>query len=148
MIAPLSILQASKNILLVDWPNPGLPRTLLNAGFNVFGFSPNGYTQAGIVPVSPGNLDAGNFFPPVGEGESGYLLFRQLTGRPPAVDIVHVYRPEQELPGIFMNQVLPLAAKTLWLHPPAVSAEARSLAEGHGLNFVENFSIEEVARML
>ncbi len=82
MIDPLSILKASQNILLIDWPGPGLPRALLNAGFNVFCFSPNRYSQALIVPAPPGNPDAGNIFPPVREGESGYLVFRQLSGRP------------------------------------------------------------------
>jgi hypothetical protein len=145
MLTPLHILQAAQNILLVDWPNRSLPRALLNAGFTVFTYSPGRYSKAELVSEPPAGVDPGNIFPPDTERESGYLLFTRLSGNPPAIDIVHAFRPAQELPGIIKDQVLPLAATTLWLHPPIVSAEARALAEGYGLSFVENHDIMEVA---
>ena len=50
---PVQILKMSGNILLIDWPNPGLPRTLLEAGFAVYCYSPNQYTKSEIVPEVP-----------------------------------------------------------------------------------------------
>jgi len=44
------------------------------------------------------------------------LSFLELDGAPGAVDIVNVYRLEQEHPDIISKHVLPLSAKVLWLH--------------------------------
>jgi predicted CoA-binding protein len=61
------------------------------------------------------------------------------------VDIVNIYRPEQEHEEIISNHALPLNAKVLWLHPPVTSEKTRSLAARHGLTFVEGIAINEAA---
>ena len=53
MTNPKEILEAAKTILLVDWSNQNVPRTLLNAGFTVFCFSPGRYSQAEVVADYP-----------------------------------------------------------------------------------------------
>lgn len=121
------ILGTARNILLIDWPNADVPGILLEEGFTVFCYSPGHYTRA--------------------EKEKGHLVFRELDSMPRAVDIVNVYRPEQEHEDIISKHVLPLGAKTLWLHPPIISQKTRSLTAKHGLTLVEGISISEVARM-
>jgi predicted CoA-binding protein len=120
------ILGTARNILLIDWPHADVPRTLLEEGFTVFCYSPGRYTRAEI--------------------ENGHLVFRELDSIPGPVDIVNVYRPEQEHADIISNHVLPLGAKVLWLHPPITSEKTCSLAVEHGLTFVEGISITEVKR--
>src|SRR5215813_7340233 len=106
---PGEILRSAQRILLVDWPNRGVPRALVEAGFTVFCASPGRYSVVEIVTEPPAGVAAGDLFPPP-EGESGYLVFRRLNDRPAGVDIVHVYRPENEHAGIVANQVVPLGA--------------------------------------
>ena len=145
---PAEILKSSQNILLIDWPNPGVPRALLEAGFTVFGFSPGSYSRAEIIPFPPGDVAGDCIFPPSGDGEMGYLVFRRLTGIPPSIDIVNVYRPVEEFPEILEQHALPYGAKSIWLHPPAISGDARRLTEDKGLVFVENQDIATLARSL
>jgi predicted CoA-binding protein len=147
MTDPSEILKRSKTVLLVDWPSPGVPRALLEAGFTVYGFSPHRYSAARLTPDRPDGVDAGSIFPPR-DGERGYLVFRKLEGPPSSVDIVNTYRPPAELPGILSNHVLPLRARALWLQPPGASPEARRMAVEHGLAFVEGSDIAEVARVI
>jgi len=121
------ILGAARNILLIDWPNADVPGILLEEGFTVFCYSPGRYTRAEI--------------------EKDRLVFRELDSIPGPIDIVNVYRPEQEHPDIISKHVLPLGAKVVWLHPPITSERARSLTAKHELTLVEGISINEVARM-
>src|SRR5215475_10290035 len=151
MSDPKRILEAAQTILLVDWPNPGVPRTLLRAGFTVFSYSPDRYSAAEVVAEYPRDVDSGNVFPPRNEHETGYLVFRALAGRPDAVDIVNVYRPVEELDGIVVNHALPLGAKVLWLQAPAPSAEvaeAHRLASEHGIVLIDGRNIAEIAQTL
>ncbi|GAC1311894.1 MAG: hypothetical protein NVSMB24_32330 [Mucilaginibacter sp.] len=142
---PLQILKSAKTILLVDWPDAGIPRDLIKAGFKVFSFSPGGYSLARLVPDP---IDGQSSFPPRNAGETGYLVFGKLDGNPDAVDIVNVYRPEGEHAGIVEKHVLPLHAKVLWLHPPITSASTRAVAERNELIFIEGVNIAEIAEKL
>lgn len=123
---PLEVLKAAKTILLVDWPNPGVPRALLKAGFKVYSYSPDEYTAARL-------------------GGDDDVLFDPLVERLGQVDIVNVYRPEEELYDIIMHHVLPLKAKVLWLHPPITSPRTREFAIKHGIIFIEGADISEIA---
>ena len=142
---PKSILKSAKNILLVDWPDPGVPRALLKAGFAVFGYSPGGYSRAQLVTELPDGFTGKNSFPPRNSGERGYLIFQKLDHGPVGINIVNVYRPEEELPGIITNIVLPVGAKVLWLHPPGTSARAREIAAEKSIVFIEGADIAEIA---
>jgi len=145
---PKQILSSARRILLVDWPNAGVPRALIAAGFSVFGSSPAGYSEADIVAHAVLGSEGVSVFPPMDGSEAGYLRFRRLRGAPGRVDIVNVYRPEEELEGIVEHHVRPLAAAALWLQPPNTSARARDIAEQHGLAFIEGIDIAETARSL
>ena len=43
------LLKDAKSILLVDWPDTSLPYALLRAGFIVFSYSPDSYSQAKLA---------------------------------------------------------------------------------------------------
>jgi hypothetical protein len=135
------LLGSSKAILLVDWPTPAVPRTLLEAGFEVFGYSPSGYSKADLVDVPPKNTNAKSIFPSEGMNENGYLTFQKLGSPPTSVDVVVIYRPPEELPKILNDQVLPLKAKAVWLLRPSASPEERAMVEKHGLQFIENSNL-------
>jgi len=141
---PKEILRKSKKILLVDWPHPGTPRALLRGGFIVFCYSPNGYTKPELVDEYPQDANQKNIFPPKNK-DDGYLVFRPLKSAPDSIDIVNVYRPEEEHEKIINNQVLPLKAKYFWLQPPIRSSNTKSLADRHGLIFIEGVDIAEIA---
>ena len=140
---PEKILRAAKTILLVDWPDTGVPRVLVKAGFTVYGYSPGSYTIAGIVAGKPNDANGLSVFPPKGD-ELGYLIFKKLESRPDWVDIVSVYRPVEELPGI-IEHIVPPGAKVLWLQPPLRSAIGRELAAENHLEFVEGVAIADIA---
>ncbi|HEY4324516.1 MAG TPA: CoA-binding protein [Mucilaginibacter sp.] len=139
---PPQILKSAKNILLVDWPDQGVPRALINAGFTVFSFSPGSYSEAKIIADPP---DDQKDFSPRNHKENGYLIFQNLTGSPDFVDIVNIYRPEEEHQSIIENHVIPLNAKAVWLHPPITSAHTAAIASEKGLVFIEGVNIVEVA---
>jgi predicted CoA-binding protein len=145
MSDPNQILRSARRILLVDWANRGVPRTLVEVGFTVYCASPGRYSVVEVVPEPPKGIDSGDVFPPQ-EGEDGYMVFRRLDERPSGVDIVNVYRPAEEHAGIVANQVVPLGAKVLWLQPSVGSRAARQLAVEHGLELVEGIDIAIEAR--
>jgi predicted CoA-binding protein len=147
MSDPKQILAAAKRILLVDWPGKSVPRTLIANGYSVFGASPGKYTEASVVADRPPESDDAYIFSK-DETETGYLVFRRLDSPPTDIDIVNVFRPENELAGIIERIVLPSGAKVLWLHPPNTSAIAGELAKANGLDFVQGVNIAEVAANL
>lgn len=121
------ILKKAKAILLVDWPSVDVPRALLKAGFAVYSYSPGEYSEAALA------------------GGSNEVSFDNIDGSPAEVDIVNIFRPEQEHREIIEKHVLPLKAKVVWLHPPVMSASTADLAKEHGLIFIESVDIAEVA---
>ena len=140
------ILSESSSVLLIDWPNTGVPRALLAAGFSVFGRSPSGFSVAELVEQKPEDFDSQAVFGPDIDGDTGFLVFRRLETPPDKVDVICIYRPEAEIEGIIKHTVEPLQPKLLWLQPPNVSSYARSWANQHGIAFVEGVAIDEAAR--
>jgi len=138
------ILGSAKSILLVDWASPTVPRTLVEAGFTVFCASPGRYSVVELVSEPPEGIDSNDIVPPQ-QNENRYLLFRRLNDRPSHVDIVNVYRPENEQEGIVVNHVIPLEAKTLWLQPSVGSDTARQLSLEYGFDLVEGVDIVDAA---
>ena len=123
---PTQTLRSAKSILLVDWSSPAVPRALLEAGFTVFTASPGRYSAV--------------------ELDQDTLIFHQLTDRPAHVDIVNVYRPENEHEAIVTNHLIPLGAKILWLQPSITSGTARQLALKQGFELVEDVDIATAIR--
>ncbi|HEY6175028.1 MAG TPA: CoA-binding protein [Kofleriaceae bacterium] len=145
MATPQQILKTARSVLLVDWPSAAVPRSLLEAGLAVYGASPAGYTRAELVAEPPADLRS---HPPERPGDTGHLVFRRLDHRPDHVDLVHAFRPPDEIAGILATQAIPLGATALWLQPPVTSADARERAEAAGLDFVEGVDIVDLARGL
>lgn len=96
-----------------------VPATLHAAGFR-------------IIPVNP---SAGELL--------GQKVYRSLEDIPEPVDLVDVFRPAAEAPGI-ARQAVAIGAKTLWLQEGIVSPQARRIAEDGGLTYVEDRCIAVV----
>lgn len=139
------LLNESKSILLVDWPNINLPYALLKAGFIVFSYSPDKYSEAELLTEKPHNTEGLSIFPVTDDGAEVYLSLEKPDNSPETVDIVHIYRPEAELPGIFEKHVLPLGAKAIWLYPPQTSELARGLAAQHCIKLIQGQNIIDLA---
>lgn len=67
----------------------------------------------------------------------GRRAFAKLADITPPVDVVDVFRPAEEAPAIARDAIA-AGAKVLWLQSDIKSDEARALAEGAGLLFVED----------
>jgi predicted CoA-binding protein len=127
------VLKKFRIVLLVDWPNPGVPLSLLKAGFIVIGYSPDSYSLASIEAIGD---------------KKEKLVFKKLDQHPDEVDIVNIFRPEEEHSAIIDRHVLPLKAKVIWLQPPVSSVKTAKLAIQNGLIFVEGEDIAAAATRL
>jgi uncharacterized protein len=104
----------------------------------VVGFSRHSYKSAHSVPASL--KAAGYRVIPVNPyadtllGEKSHPL---LTDVNESVDVVEVFRPSPEAPGI-ARDAIEIGAKALWLQSGLRSDEARAIAQGAGLLYVED----------
>lgn len=67
----------------------------------------------------------------------GERVYRSLTELSEPVDLVDVFRPAVEAPGI-ARQAVQIGAKALWLQLGIRSPEARAIATEAGLEYVED----------
>ncbi|MTD58778.1 CoA-binding protein [Amycolatopsis pithecellobii] len=74
---------------------------------------------------------------PVADELLGEKVYRSLSEIPEPIDLVDVFRPAPEAPGI-AREAVAIGAKTLWLQQGIVSAEARRIATEAGLDYVED----------
>ncbi|HSS08515.1 MAG TPA: CoA-binding protein [Acidimicrobiales bacterium] len=122
MSDPRQMLEAATTIAVVGASTtPGkaayaIPRTLLAAGFR-------------MIPV---HLTASEIH--------GQRVYPRLAEIPEPVDLVDVFRPAAEAPGV-ARQAVAIGAKGVWLQLGIISAEARSIAEGGGLEYIEDLCI-------
>jgi len=79
-----------------------------------------------IIPVNP---HADSLL-----GEKSYP---SLADVPFSVEVVNVFRPAEDAPGIARAAVA-IGAKALWLQQGILSAEARQIAEAAGMLYVED----------
>ncbi len=77
-----------------------------------------------IIPVNP-NADTIL-------GERAYATLAAIKER---VDVVEVFRPAGEAPGI-AKEALAIGAKALWLQEGIISEEAQRFANEHGMLFI------------
>jgi len=81
---------------------------------------------------------------PVNPGISGQTLFGEtvrasLSDCPAEVDMVDIFRRSDQVPPLVAEAIAHLPKlRTVWLQIGVVSDEARALAEGRGLDFVQN----------
>ena len=76
----------------------------------------------------------------------GEPAYRSLADIPIPVDLVNVFRPADEAADIAL-QAVEIGAGALWLQLGIRSADARRIAEGAGLDYVEDRCIAVDARM-
>jgi predicted CoA-binding protein len=84
--------------------------------------------QAGfrIIPVNPRG------------GEIlGEKVYATLADVPEQVDVVEVFRPSADAPGV-ARQAVAAGARVLWLQEGITSPEARAIAEEAGMTYVED----------
>jgi predicted CoA-binding protein len=110
----------------------------------VVGLSRNPAKAAHAVPA---NLQAAGFriipVHPSADELLGEKVYRSLTDIPEPVDLVDVFRPAAEAPGI-AREAVAIGANTLWLQQGIVSPEARRIATEAGLDYVEDRCIAVV----
>ena len=92
------------------------------------GSVPAGLQRRGfrIIPINP---YADKLF--------GERVYRSLLDVPDEIDVVDVFRPSDEAPGI-ARQAAAIGAKALWLQLDLRSDEARRIAEAAGMDYVED----------
>jgi uncharacterized protein len=118
-MTPKEVLERSRTVAVVGLSrNPGKAAHAVPAGLRAAGFR--------IIPVNPHATEL--------LGETAYA---RLEDVPAPVDLVVVFRPAQEAPDIARRAVA-VGAKALWLQTGIRSDEARSIAEGAGLGYVED----------
>jgi len=119
MSHPREVLERSGVVAVVGCStSPGkaaqrIPRDLQAAGYRV-------------IPVHPS-----------AEEILGERVYRSLTEIEDPVDLVDVFRPAAEAPGI-ARQAVQIGAKALWLQLGIRSPEARTIATEAGLDYVED----------
>lgn len=89
-----------------------------------------------IIPVSP---KGGELF--------GETVVGSLAEVADPIDIVNVFRPEEETPDIARAAVA-VGAKVLWLQAGIHSDEAQKIAEEGGLTFLSDICIRATHRFL
>ena len=117
--SPQEVLAGARTIAVV-----GASRDGNKAGGSV----PAGLQRRGfrVIPVNP---FADTLF--------GERVYRSVLEIPEKVDIVDVFRPAADAPEI-ARQAAQVGAKALWLQLDIRSEEARRIAEGAGMDFVED----------
>jgi uncharacterized protein len=67
----------------------------------------------------------------------GERAYRTLAEVPVPIDLVVVFRPAEEAPHV-TRQAVEAGARAVWLQQGILSDEARAIAEGAGIDYVEN----------
>jgi predicted CoA-binding protein len=138
------LLETASIIELVDWPNQEVPATLFRAGYSVVGHEPRGY-QSYMVAPSPAKDTSIRSFP---LADGAHLVSYPIDALPSGIDIVNTYRPAEEQPDIARGAIL-LGARAFWVQPgEKTSDEARKIAIGAGLVFIDGVCIAETVRKL
>ena len=120
------LLRDARTILLIDWPSRDVPDTLARAGYTV------------VAAEGPAPDDYAAY------ERSGEAVVARRVGAPPAhADIVYSHRPLAELPRI-IAMARQVGAKAVWCQTG--SAEARTVVESAGLEYVDEPAIADAVR--
>ena len=81
---------------------------------------------------------------PFAEGEiiNGETVVRSLDKISETIDIVNIFRPSKEAPGI-ANQAVKIGSKVLWLQYGIENEEAEKIAENSNIQYVSNKCIKQ-----
>ena len=139
------ILRQAHRVVLYDWPDQDVPDALALAGLEVMiygGPAPNDVSRREVV--------------------EGRVVSRRIGMRPESADLVYVFRPLVELPGI-LEESKRLGATAMWRQsglneagqrdprgcaPSADSEQWRHQVEGAGLRYIEEAYIADAARQI
>ena len=77
----------------------------------------------------------------------GKTVYKSLAEVPGPIDLVDVFRPSEEAPGI-ARQAAKVGAKGLWLQTGLTSAEAAAIAKAAGMRYVEDACIRVTAKRI
>lgn len=91
-----------------------------------------------IIPVNPNAK---------GQTILGERVYGELTDVPDSIDMVQVFRPSEEAPGI-AEEAIEIGAKYLWMQSGIVSGEAEEAAEAAGLMVVMDVCARVCHRLL
>ncbi|HLJ56378.1 MAG TPA: CoA-binding protein [Chthonomonadaceae bacterium] len=144
---PVTILDAATTILLVDWPNSGVPKALVESGFTVYGYSPGGYSMVELAEA-PSDGEGAPVAGAATIDRGATVQFRLVDAGPTAIDLVCVYRPLSELESIVEQHAVPLGATAIWLQSQEATEAAREIAAEHGLTLIESLDIADAARTM
>ncbi len=136
-----TILRTAHSVLVVDWPTKALPETL-------------SVPVRGLREVGPRARRLVTY-----EAADDGSIRRHRIGRPDRVDLVHVYRPIDEL-AAFVELARDLGASIVWVRGLAADGTrdpagcwlsagpliARGLVEAAGLVYVDHPSILDAVR--
>ncbi len=125
-MTPAELLQASRTILLIDWPDREVPESLARAGFEV------------VASEGPAPEDYRAY-----EVEGDAVVTRPAGGQPAQADIVYSHRPTDELPDI-VNLAREVGARAVWCETG--SDQARRIVESAGLDYVDHPPIANAVR--
>jgi predicted CoA-binding protein len=129
-VKPSEVLDTSKYVLVIDYPDRDVPETLVRGGFEV------------IAHEGPTDAD---YYVYGLEGDT--LTRRRLDHVPSMADLIYTYRPLEELDGIaaFAQK---LGAKAIWVQPDTGhdSARGRGIVEPKGLAYVDSPDIRDAVR--
>jgi predicted CoA-binding protein len=129
-VTPDQVLDSSRYVLVIDYPDRDVPDALVRAGFEV------------IAHEGPTDLDYNVY------GLDGDTVTRrQLDHVPSMADLVYTYRPLDELQGIAAS-AHKLGAKAVWVQPDTGhdSARGRAIVETLGMAYVDAPDIREAVR--
>lgn len=128
-LTPAQLLTKVRTIAVVGFsaneakPSHAAPMHLVRRGWNV-------------IPVNPNE-----------EHVAGMRSYPTLADVPEPIDLVNVFRPAIEAPGI-ARQAVEVGASAIWLQLGIMSDEARRIAAAAGLAYVEDACAGAIARRL
>ena len=86
-----------------------------------------------VIPVNPFA---------VGEKINGEIVVESLEKISEPIDIVDIFRPSKETPGI-ANEAVKIGSKVLWLQYGIENDEAKKIAENANIQYVSNKCIKQ-----
>jgi predicted CoA-binding protein len=104
-------------VLIVDWPSRRVPEAFVRAGYEVF------------VKGGPGTYTRWRL-------REGDVINETVTGAPAHADLLYVYRPIDELPGL-VDVARRAGATTVCGQFSEASPQARRIVEAAGLTYFD-----------
>lgn len=142
---------AATTVLLVDWPNQDVPRQLVDAGLTVLSANFASGTASLYSLGPPGERESLQTQPvevlKPEHDDDVPLTITRLDAMPQRVDVVALFRPQEEHARIVQN-AKSLGAQVLWVQRGTLSDEARQIAGEAGLTIIEDLAMPDALQQL